>query len=115
VERDVFLKPYRGTVERPPPLLELHAPYPWAATIAVTALKLAGYDGARFEVATSWLGPPLPGAPPALAPVNGNDAIILDSEELARRVAKRAKNALSRGELPDLWVLSGQVRRPPGS
>lgn len=105
------IQPYRGHIERPRPFLTLHAPHPFAATIEVTRLQLAGY-GWRYEIATHWLGPPLPGAPPSPRPVHGNDALIVLDEQTARQVANRARNALARGELPDLWVLSGQVRKP---
>jgi hypothetical protein len=111
LERDRLIHPYAGTLERPRPLLTLHAPHPYAATIEVTALQLAGYRSTQFEVATHWLGPPLPGTPPSDRPVHGNDALVVDELELARAIANRARNSLARGEIPDLWTLSGQVRR----
>ena len=105
------IRPYLGSIERPEPMLRLLAPWPWAAEVHVTALNLAGYEGTRFEVSTHWLGPPMRGAPPSLVPVHGNDTLLLEDEQLARTVANRARNSLARAELPDLWILSGQVRR----
>ena len=107
-----LIRPYAGSIERPKPLLELRALAPYAGEITVTALKLNGYEHPKFEVAVRWVGPPLPGAPPAREGqlVHANDNLVLDDEQQAREVAHRARNSLARGELPDLWVISGQLR-----
>ncbi len=110
------LRPYLGSLQRDDPVLTLYAPWPWGATVTVTALPLAGYEHVKWEIATAWFGPPLPGAPPSFGiPVHGQDVLLVDDELLARAVAQRARNSLARGQLPDLWVLSGQVRKPAGS
>jgi hypothetical protein len=109
------LQGYAGTLERPKPLLELHAPHPWGATITVTAMPYRGVERQLYEIAASWLGPPMHGAPPSLRPVSANDQLLVDDEELALVVAKRAKNALARAEVPDLYALSGQARSTPDS
>ena len=104
------IRGYQGSVERPSPMIKLYAPHPYAGEVTVTVLKRRGI-GERFEVDVKWLGPPLAGSLPSLGvPVHANDLIMLEDEQTAREVANRARNALARGELPDLWVLSGQVR-----
>jgi hypothetical protein len=104
---------YQGTLERPKPLLELAALHPYAATITVTAMPYRGIEKQQFEIAASWLGPPMTGAPPADGPVHSNDMLLVDDEQLAREIAYRARNSLARAEIPDLFVLSGQVRNTP--
>jgi hypothetical protein len=104
------LQGYAGTLERPKPLLELHAPHPWGAKVTVTAMPFRGVAEQLYEIAACWLGPPIHGAPPSLTPVSANDQLLVDDEQVAREVAKRAKNALARAEVPDLYALSGQVR-----
>jgi hypothetical protein len=104
---------YQGTIQRPKPLLELHAPHPYAAEITVTAMPYHGVDRQKYEIAASWFGPPMMGAPPAAVPVHSNDLLLVDDELVARGVAYRARNALARGEVPDLFILSGQVRITP--
>jgi hypothetical protein len=104
---------YQGTLERPKPLLEFTALHPYAAEITVTAMPYRGVDKQKYEIAASWFGPTMSGAPPADGPVHSNDLLLVDDELIARGVAYRARNALARGEVPDLFVLSGQVRRTP--
>lgn len=104
---------YQGTLQRPKPLLELHAPHPYAATITVTAMPYRGMEQ-KFEIAASWLGPPMTGAPPADGPVHANDVLIVDDGDVALIVAALAKAALARGEIPDLYALSGQIRKTAG-
>jgi hypothetical protein len=108
------IRGYGGTLERPRPLLEMSAPFPWGATITVTPLPLQGVEQVQYEVAASWLGPPMTGLPPSPTPVHSNDVLLVETEQLARAIATRAKNALARAEVPDLFTLSGQVRKPAG-
>jgi hypothetical protein len=104
---------YQGTLERPKPLIELTALHPYAAEITVTAMPYRGVEKQQYEIAARWLGPPMHGAPPADHPVHSNDVLLVDDELVARGVAYRARNALARGEIPDLFTLSGQVRSTP--
>lgn len=104
---------YRGSLERPKPLLELHALHPWGAIVTVTAMPYRGVETQLYEIAASWFGPPLAGAPPSDGPVHANDVLNVEDEHVARQVAQRARNALARGEVPDLYTLSGQLRNTP--
>jgi hypothetical protein len=104
---------YRGSLERPKPLLELRALHPWAAHVMVTAMPYRGVERQLYEISASWFGPPLAGSPPADGPVHANDVLNVEDELIACQVARRARNALARGEVPDLYTLSGQVRNTP--
>lgn len=111
------LQDYRGSTERPRPIRTLKAPHPYSAEITITPLQLNGYAGARFEVATRWLGPKLPGTPDVAGGglVHGNDVHLVDELELAERVARRAEVAFARGEVPELRELARQLLERVGS
>ena len=120
---DRALRDYQGHVQRPAPIWKGGPVAPWHATVEVTPLELRHARGAgptgthQFEIRMRWEGtypscPNLPGTP---TPddgqrVQGNDAWLVDDQELAVRMAKVAIDELAIPSLPDLRELEKRAR-----
>jgi len=114
-ERDQPLQAYRGSVERPRPLLEISVPSAWRATVMVTELLLPGH-GKTFEVrVTRYGGPKLEGTPdPVGVTIAQVDDLVAErAGEAAREIAMRAADELRAGRIPDLKELQIDVAGGP--
>ncbi len=116
-ERLDFPQPYRGTTERPKPILTLAPVAPWDSEVTVTRIDLRGYTDPRWEILARWHGPPLPGTPtpPPGVRVHARDSLHVLDRQGAIEVARRAHEQLGNGVVPDLRELSRTVLRRAGA